>query len=111
MKITDPSRLEVFQKAVQEPWAVQAELCRRSLYYFLQTIWSEISGDTLRLNWHLEYLSNELEKIAYRVANEEPKEYDLIINIPPGTTKCVCRGEKVFTTQGFYSCGNSYNGT
>ena len=94
-------KLETFQKAVQDPWAVQAELCRRSLYYFMQVVWNEISGDTLRLNWHLEYLSNELEKIAYRVANEEPKEYDLIINIPPGTTKCVCRGEKVFTTQGF----------
>lgn len=83
----ETKKLETFQKAVQDPWAVQAELCRRSLYYFLQVVWNEISGDTLRLNWHLEYLAKELEKVAYRVANEEPKEYDLIINIPPGTTK------------------------
>ncbi|KKK88444.1 hypothetical protein LCGC14_2743090, partial [marine sediment metagenome] len=29
----------------------------------------------------------ELEKVARRVANNEPKEYDLIFNVPPGTTK------------------------
>lgn len=90
-----------FKKAIESPWAVQAELCRRSLYYFMQAIWDEICGDTLKLNWHLEFLSSELEKVAFRVARAEPKAYDLIINVPPGTSKCVCRGEKVFTTQGF----------
>ncbi|MBU2685544.1 MAG: phage terminase large subunit, partial [Gammaproteobacteria bacterium] len=31
----------------------------------------------------------ELEKEAYRVARGLPREYDLIINVPPGTTKTI----------------------
>lgn len=38
-------------------------------------------------NWHIELLCNELQKIAWGVIAGREKEYDLIINIPPGTTK------------------------
>jgi predicted phage terminase large subunit-like protein len=38
-------------------------------------------------NWHIEYLCKELQKIVERVANREDKLYDLVINIPPGTSK------------------------
>lgn len=38
-------------------------------------------------NWHLEYLCSELQAIGVNVKNRKPKEYDLVINIPPGTTK------------------------
>ena len=42
---------------------------------------------TLQINWHIPYLCNELQIIAERAHRNEPKEYDLIINVCPGTTK------------------------
>lgn len=67
--------------------AVKAELCRRSFYYFLQYFWDAIIDEAPVYNWHVQYLCLELEKIAFEVRDRKPKEYDLIINIPPGTTK------------------------
>ena len=69
--------------------SIKAERCRRSFFYFLQEFWEEISQDTFRANWHIQYLCTELEKLAFDVAANKPKEYDLIINIPPGTTKSI----------------------
>lgn len=98
---TKARREDLFTQAVVNPDAVDAELCRRSLAEYVKVIWDEVCGDTLKWNWHLDFLAKEMEYIANRVALGLPKEYDLIINIPPGTTKCVCKGEKVFTGQGF----------
>ncbi len=67
--------------------AVEAELCRRRFYDFFNLFWGEIIEDELVENWHIEYLCDELQKLAIRVKNRQEKEYDLIINIPPGTTK------------------------
>ncbi|GAF73788.1 unnamed protein product, partial [marine sediment metagenome] len=66
---------------------IQAELCRRSFYYFLQHFWHTIIPDDPVYNWHIEYLCEELEQYAFRVKNREDKASDLIINIPPSTTK------------------------
>jgi predicted phage terminase large subunit-like protein len=68
---------------------IQAERCRRDFYYFLQTFWPEVSNDDFRPNWHIELLCKELMTLARRVARGEPKEYDLVINVPPGTTKTI----------------------
>ena len=38
-------------------------------------------------NWHIPFLCNELQEMAGRVFRREPKKHDLIINVPPGTTK------------------------
>jgi len=35
----------------------------------------------------MEYLCNELQKVAQLVIDRKPKDYDVIINIPPGTSK------------------------
>lgn len=67
--------------------SVVAEECRKSFFYFLQTFWGVIIAEEPIYNWHIEYLCNELEKLAVSIKNREPKPYDLIINIPPGTTK------------------------
>ena len=64
-----------------------AEKCKRSFYYFMQEFWSVIIPDEAVYNWHIEYLCNELQKIVEKVAKRESKDYDAIINIPPGTTK------------------------
>ncbi len=78
---------ETFLKAISNLDAVRAEKCKRSLKCFIQEFWEVISDDPLIWNWHLDYLCDELEKVARRVARRERKEYDLIVNVPPGTTK------------------------
>lgn len=63
------------------------ERLRRSLYAFVQYFWDCIIQEEPKWNWHIPYLCHELQKVAHRVFNNLPKEYDLLINIPPGTTK------------------------
>jgi predicted phage terminase large subunit-like protein len=78
---------DVLQRVAEDPYQVQAELCRRSLFTFMKTFWDEVSPDDPVWNWHIPYLCTEIEKVIRRAAAGLPKEYDLIINIPPGTTK------------------------
>jgi len=66
---------------------VVADECRKSLFYFVQTFWDVIIAEKPVYNWHIPYLCDELQKLSVCIINREPKPYDLIINIPPGTTK------------------------
>ena len=66
---------------------VDAELCKRDFYYFLQTFWEIIIPEKPVYNWHIKYLCDELQVAAERVFNGEKCPYDLLVNIPPGTTK------------------------
>lgn len=65
----------------------KAELCKRDFFYFLQEFWNVIIPETPVYNWHIPYLCKELQQVVEKVVNREAKDYDLIINIPPGTTK------------------------
>lgn len=67
--------------------AVRRERCKRSFYYFFRYFWDTIVEDDLVDNWHIKYLCDELQELANDVIARKPKKYDLIINIPPGTTK------------------------
>lgn len=67
--------------------AVKAERCRRSFLFFMKTFWGEVIEEDPIWNWHIEYLCKVLQNAAERVFEREPKKYDIIINIPPGTTK------------------------
>ncbi len=67
--------------------ALKASINRDSFFEFFKEFWGEIIPEELVLNWHLEYLCDELQIIAERVFERKPKEYDLIINISPGSTK------------------------
>ena len=71
------------------PSYIYAEKCRRNFSYFLRTFWDHISADELQWNWHIEYLCEKLSEMARRVAKGLPRENDIIINIPPGTTKSI----------------------
>lgn len=64
-----------------------AELCRRSFFRFVQEFWDVIIPETPVWNWHIKYLCDELQYLNTFVMKREPKPYDLIINIPPGSTK------------------------
>jgi phage terminase large subunit-like protein len=84
------------------PTKAKAELCRRSLYRFVQEFWAEIIPEDPVWNWHIKYLCDELQKDILRVCRlpgqwfegiqlpakgREPKLHDDLINIPPGTSK------------------------
>jgi len=68
--------------------AVTAELCRRSLAFFVQEFWEEvITGDACIWNWHMQVICDEVQAVYERVFQRLPKKYDLIINVPPGSSK------------------------
>ena len=77
----------LMKKLIQNPALIRRELNNRSLYEFVQYFWDVISEDPLQLNWHMEFLCMEVQDVIERVIRREDKAYDLLINIPPGTTK------------------------
>ena len=93
-KQLSPEKLQEYhayqiKKAMARPDIIKAESCRRSLFYFIRTFWDVVSVDKPIWNWHIPYLCGHLMKAAYRVGNHLPNEHDIIINIPPGTTKSI----------------------
>lgn len=71
------------------PAKIIRELNDRSLFHFIEQMWPEVSSDDFIPNWHIPYLCKELEQIAEQVAEGKPRDHDLIINVPPGTTKTI----------------------
>ena len=69
------------------PEAVRAEACRRSLFTFIQEFWDIIIDEKPVFNWHIPYICGLYEDVLWRVMARQRKTHDLIINIPPGTTK------------------------
>lgn len=67
--------------------ALTKSVCEESLWQFTRTFWDEIIPEPMVPNFHMEFLCDELQTLAERVFAGEPKEYDLIVNIPPGTSK------------------------
>ena len=74
---------------LKNPLLIQRELNNRSLFEFLKWAWPELSGQPFIANWHIAYLCRELEEIAHGVGNRIPKDHDLLINVPPGSTKTI----------------------
>lgn len=64
-----------------------ARNCRESFYEFLKEFWDVLVAETPVFNWHVEYLCDELQKVAELIFAGKPKEYDLVVNISPGSTK------------------------
>ena len=82
------------------PDLAKGEQCRRSLFKFVQEFWSEIIPEDPVWNWHIEYLCDEIQRDVLRVCKlpedkrfglpeklREHKLHDVLVNIPPGTTK------------------------
>lgn len=87
LQILPPDQKEKLRGALEDPHRSMRALTKGSLFYFMQYFWDTYSQDPFIPNWHIEYICGELEKVARGVAEGRKKEYDLIINIPPGTTK------------------------
>jgi predicted phage terminase large subunit-like protein len=62
-------------------------LCKKSYYHFFKEFWEEVSPETFTDNWHIKVLCDELQKMGERIKKRLPKEYDLVINVPPASTK------------------------
>jgi predicted phage terminase large subunit-like protein len=84
-----PSKPERMKQALYDPQQIIRELNNRSLYHFMQYFWDEVVNLPFKPNWHIELMCKELEEIAYRVGNREKKVYDLLFNVPPGSTKTI----------------------
>jgi predicted phage terminase large subunit-like protein len=70
-----------------EEAALVASIVKEDFYEFVVEFWDTIIQETPVFNWHVRYICGELQELAERVFNGEAKEYDLIINIAPGSTK------------------------
>jgi phage terminase large subunit-like protein len=64
-----------------------AELCNRKLSFFVREFWDIIIEEDLEWAPHMDVLCDEIQVVYERVIARQPKLYDLIINIPPGTSK------------------------
>lgn len=60
---------------------------KQSYYEFFKYFWEVLNTEQLIDNWHIEKLCNELQELSYYIVKRLPKPYDIIINIPPGTSK------------------------
>lgn len=67
--------------------AARIALCKKSYYHFFLEFWEEVSPEVFVDNWHVKVLCDELQRMGERIKNRQPKEYDLIINIPPASSK------------------------
>lgn len=67
--------------------AVTRSICKESFYEFFKEFWPVIVEEDLIENWHLKFLCDELQIVAERVFAGLPKLYDVVINVPPGSTK------------------------
>lgn len=67
--------------------ALISSICKDSFFEFVKEFWDTIIQDPPVFNWHIPYLCNELQEVAERVFRNEPKEYDIVVNISPASTK------------------------
>ncbi len=77
------------EKLISNPHLIQRELNNRSFYQFLLWAWPVLSSHEFMDNWHIKYLCDILQEMVERVGDFKPKLYDLLINIPPGSTKTI----------------------
>lgn len=64
-----------------------AELCKRKFSFFVKTFWHIVVAEDLVWEPHMEVLCNEIQVAYERVFLRNKKAYDLVINVPPGTSK------------------------
>lgn len=78
---------KIMELGLQNPNLLLREKNNRSLHHFLRWSWNILNSQPFVDNWHIFYLCQELEKVAYQVGDRKPKINDLLINVPPGSTK------------------------
>jgi predicted phage terminase large subunit-like protein len=72
--------------AALTPDQLEADICKESFFEFFCAFWHTIEAVELKLNWHIEYLCNQLQEVFETWAAGTPQP-DVLINVPPGTSK------------------------
>ncbi len=89
MKQTTKQRKDI--ELLASTYIDEAELIRsitkESFYEFVREFWDTIITEEPIWNWHIEYLCNEAQIVCERMFKNLPREYDLVVNVSPGTTK------------------------
>lgn len=62
-------------------------LCKASFFDFVREFWSTIIHEEPIWNFHIEVICDTMQEAAERVFANEPCAWDLLVNVPPGTTK------------------------
>lgn len=75
------------QKYTADAVKIRRRLCDESYYDYVQTFWHEVVPEKPTFNWHIRIFCHEIQKSAEYVFRMEEKPYDLVCNVPPGTTK------------------------
>ena len=76
------------QVIMHEEANVLRHLLPKDFYMFLKEAWHIIEPTTpFTPNWHIEYLAKEMQIVVERIERREPREKNIIINVPPGSTK------------------------
>lgn len=65
----------------------RASLCQKSYFQFVKSFWHEVVEEEPEWNWHIPYLCEQIQTVLERVILNQPKAYDLIINVSPGESK------------------------
>lgn len=76
--------------ALADFYALERRVCEDSYYQFFKIAWKripEVGNEPLMDNFHIRYLCDILQRRIERVALLQPKDKDLIVNIPPRTLK------------------------
>lgn len=69
------------------PDIVKAELLRRNFHSFFKHFWPVIASDELVDSWHIGFICDELQRYGERLKLGLPHEGDLLVNVPPGSSK------------------------
>lgn len=85
--LENPDREDKKPEVVVTEDELAASLCRDDFFHFVKEFWSVIISEQPVWNWHIPFLCQELQFMAERVFEGKRKLYDLVTNIPPGTTK------------------------
>jgi predicted phage terminase large subunit-like protein len=80
---------DILEGLLLHPYEAIIALGGLSLYEFVEAFFNEVSDDPYKPNWHIKVLCDALTEVAENVGNRRPKPWDVIINIPPGTTKSI----------------------
>lgn len=66
---------------------LRASVLRDDFYEFVKEFWDVVSPEEPVWNWHIEFICRDLQVAAENLMEGNPKLYDILANVPPGTSK------------------------
>lgn len=79
---------ELIEQELEIEIELEKRACEDKYSDFVKSAWEILEpGNPLIWNWHLDVLCEEMEYQIHRIGRRIPKEYDLIINVPPRSLK------------------------